>query len=173
MKKSSVLLACILLSALFLVIPARVSVTFAQQPDDEAVVTVEGEVIKEAVQVGSAENVAPMKKNLLEYRKKREKKGYQAPPGAEKKSFSLNVEARSYCLRGFTSRGVYTRMGVIAVDPRIIPYGSKIYIPGFGWGTALDTGGAIVGRSIDIWMPTYSQCMQWGVRNVTVKVVKP
>ena len=72
-----------------------------------------------------------------------------------------------------TSRGVQTRVGVIAVDPRIIPYGSKIYIPGYGWGTALDTGGAIKGNTIDIWMPTYNQCIQWGVRDLTIKVVKP
>ena len=72
-----------------------------------------------------------------------------------------------------TSRGVQTRVGVIAVDPNVIPYGSKIYVPGYGWGTALDTGGAIKGNVIDIWMPTYNQCIQWGVRDLTIKVVKP
>ena len=114
-----------------------------------------------------------VKRDLLENRQKRSVHKYQQAPANTSNVRELKVRVSSYCLGGMTSRGVQTRVGVIAVDPNVIPYGSKIYVPGYGWGTALDTGGAIRGNTIDIWMPTYNQCMQWGVRYLTIKVVKP
>ncbi len=83
---------------------------------------------------------------------------------------SLNVMAYSYCLNGRTASGRYTAPGIVAVDTRVIPMGSKLYIPGYGWGVAADTGGAIVGNKIDVWFPSSGQCYQWGVRPVTIKV---
>lgn len=83
---------------------------------------------------------------------------------------SLSVQAYSYCLSGRTASGRYTAPGIVAVDPGVIPLGSKLYIPGYGWGVAADTGGAIVGNKIDVWFPTSGQCYQWGVRPVTIKV---
>lgn len=80
------------------------------------------------------------------------------------------VNARAYCLRGRTASGRYTKHGIIAVDPRVIPMGSRIYVPGYGWGVAADTGGMIIGRAIDLWMPTANECYQWGRRNVRIKV---
>lgn len=82
----------------------------------------------------------------------------------------LNVLAYSYCLRGRTASGRYTEHGIVAVDPRVIPLGSKMYIPGYGWAVAADTGGAIVGNKIDVWLPTNAACFQWGVRQVKIKV---
>lgn len=111
--------------------------------------------------------------NLLQVRKKRESHIYQEAPKDTSKQYQLTVKSHAYCIRGLTSRGVPTRTGVIAVDPRVIPYGSKIHIPGYGWGTALDTGGSIKGNTIDIWMPTYSQCIDWGTRNIKITVIKP
>ena len=86
---------------------------------------------------------------------------------------ALTVSAYSYCLTGRTASGRYTAPGIIAVDPRVIPLGSKMYVPGYGWGVAADTGGAIVGQKIDVWLPTLSQCYQWGVRRVDIKVFPP
>lgn len=83
---------------------------------------------------------------------------------------SLNVMAYSYCLSGRTASGRATAPGIVAVDTRVIPMGSKLYIPGYGWGVAADTGGAINGNKIDVWFPTLGQCYQWGVRPVTIKV---
>lgn len=83
---------------------------------------------------------------------------------------SLNVMAYSYCLNGRTASGRYTSHGCVAVDTRVIPMGSKLYIPGYGWAVAADTGGAIVGNKIDVWFPSSGQCYQWGVRPVTIKV---
>ena len=83
---------------------------------------------------------------------------------------SLSVLAYSYCLRGVTASGRYTKHGIIAVDPRVIPLGSRIYVPGYGWGIAADTGGLIKGNKIDLWKPTSRECYEWGVRRVTIKV---
>ena len=88
------------------------------------------------------------------------------PTGGRK----VKVKAYAYCLYGRTASGTYVKHGTIAVDPRFIPLGTKVYVPGYGWGKALDTGGAIKGNKIDLWMPNSSQCYSWGVRNVTITV---
>lgn len=85
----------------------------------------------------------------------------------------LSVQAYSYCLQGRTASGRYTKHGIVAVDPRVIPLGSKLHIPGYGWAVAADTGGAIKGNKIDVWLPTNSACFQWGVRQVKIKVFPP
>jgi 3D (Asp-Asp-Asp) domain-containing protein len=102
---------------------------------------------------------------------------YFRPPARafnDTKTHALVVEASAYCMRhSLTSRGTGVAYGTIAVDPKIIPYYSKIYVPGYGWGRALDTGGRIKGNKIDIWFPTYRECRQWGRRYVKIKVYKP
>jgi uncharacterized protein YabE (DUF348 family) len=54
---------------------------------------------------------------------------------------------------GITSTGVPVTKGIVAVDPSVIPYGTQMYIPGYGFGEAADTGGAIVGDIIDLGFP--------------------
>ncbi|OIU71928.1 3D domain-containing protein [Rossellomorea aquimaris] len=61
---------------------------------------------------------------------------------------------------------------VIAVDPDIIPLGSKVYIEGYGYARAEDTGGAIKGNRIDIYMQHEEDALEYGVRDVKVKVIK-
>ncbi|MGM9992072.1 MAG: 3D domain-containing protein [Candidatus Bruticola sp.] len=90
----------------------------------------------------------------------------------EPQSRTFTVTAYAYCLNGRTASGHYTGPGCIAVDPNVIPIGSKIYVPGYGWGEAKDTGGNIYGNKIDIWLPNNTQCSQWGVRTVEVTVLK-
>jgi 3D (Asp-Asp-Asp) domain-containing protein len=85
----------------------------------------------------------------------------------------LTVTAYAYHLRGRTASGFPTRVGAVAVDPAVIPLGSRIWIPGYGWGRAEDTGGGIKGHKIDVWLPTASQCHQWGVRKLTIVVLDP
>ncbi len=92
-----------------------------------------------------------------------------APPSGVGKK--INVKAYAYCLKGRTASGKRTGIGTVAVDSSVIPLGSKIYIPGYGWGTALDTGGHMRGNVIDIWYPSNGQCTNWGVRNVTITVL--
>ncbi|ASR78338.1 hypothetical protein PPISBEST_101 [Bacillus phage PPIsBest] len=60
---------------------------------------------------------------------------------------------------------------VIAVDPRVIPLGSKVHVEGYGTAIASDTGGAIKGNRIDVLMPSKSQSSNWGVRTVKVTIL--
>ncbi|MGD9791907.1 MAG: 3D domain-containing protein [Acidimicrobiia bacterium] len=54
------------------------------------------------------------------------------------------------------------------MDKSVIPLWTEIYIDGVGWRTALDTGSAIRGNILDIWMPTLADCQSWGSRNRAV-----
>ena len=80
------------------------------------------------------------------------------------------------------SGGTITAMGLpavrnpngistIAVDPSVIPLGSKVYIPGYGYAIASDTGGAIKGNIIDLFMNSEQACLNWGRRPVTVYII--
>ena len=62
-------------------------------------------------------------------------------------------------------------MSTIAVDPSVIPLGSKVYVEGYGYAIAADTGGAIKGNIIDLFLNSSSECWSWGRRPVTVLVV--
>ena len=66
--------------------------------------------------------------------------------------------------------GTRARVGEIAVDPSVIPLGSRVYIKGVGARIAEDTGGNIKGNTIDIYMNTLGECRRWGARTVTVYV---
>ncbi len=72
---------------------------------------------------------------------------------------------------GITATGIPATYGVAAVDPYVIPLGSRLYIPGYGEAIAADTGGAIIGNRIDLCMESYDECMNFGRRNVTVYVL--
>ena len=73
---------------------------------------------------------------------------------------------------GITAMGIPATYGVAAVDPSVIPLGSRLYIPGYGEAVAADTGGAIYGYKIDLCMESYNQAMSFGRRTVTVYVLK-
>ena len=83
---------------------------------------------------------------------------------------SLTVVATGYALPGRTSSGRAVGWGVVAVDPSVIPMGSRIAIPGYWMGVAAYTGGAIAGARIDLWFPSIAQAHDWGSRTVTVTV---
>jgi 3D (Asp-Asp-Asp) domain-containing protein/septal ring factor EnvC (AmiA/AmiB activator) len=80
----------------------------------------------------------------------------------------LTVSATAYSLHGGTASGLPTGPGVVAVDPTVIPLGTRMYIPGYGDGIAADTGTAIKGLRIDLWFPTLAQTYKWGRRTVTI-----
>ena len=77
---------------------------------------------------------------------------------------------------GYTATGAKCEVGVVAVDPRVIPLGTKLYIETldgsfvYGYCSAEDTGGAIKGNKIDLAMNTKSECFQFGRRNVRVYI---
>jgi len=73
---------------------------------------------------------------------------------------------------GITATGIRTARGVIAVDPRVIPLGTRLYVEGYGPGIAADTGGAIKGNIIDVFFPTSQEVNNWGRRYVKVYILK-
>jgi 3D (Asp-Asp-Asp) domain-containing protein len=89
------------------------------------------------------------------------------PAGGGRK---LVVSATCYDLAGRTATGMPVGWGVVAVDPSVIPLGSRLYIPGYGKGVAADVGAGIRGRIIDLWFPTYARCAVWGRRTVTITI---
>lgn len=92
-------------------------------------------------------------------------------PGAPQ-AYRLKVDAVAYSLPGKTALGVRVRKGVVAVDPRLIPLGTRLHIPGYGPGLAADIGTAIKGRIIDLWFPSTAQARKWGRRTVTITVYR-
>jgi 3D (Asp-Asp-Asp) domain-containing protein len=81
---------------------------------------------------------------------------------------TVTVSATGYALPGRTASGLPVGWGVVAVDPSFIPLGTKMTIPGYGEAVAADTGGAIIGATIDLWFPTVAQANAWGRRTVTI-----
>ena len=73
---------------------------------------------------------------------------------------------------GQTASGVTAQRGTVAADTSVIPFGSILYIPGYGYGKVEDRGGAVVGRHIDLWFPTHEQAKAWGSKRLNVKVWK-
>ncbi|MFI8494288.1 LysM peptidoglycan-binding domain-containing protein [Peribacillus butanolivorans] len=60
---------------------------------------------------------------------------------------------------------------VISVDPSVIPLGSKVYVEGYGYATAADTGSAIKGNKVDIFIPNEQDAINWGVKNVKLQIL--
>ncbi|USK85229.1 G5 and 3D domain-containing protein [Peribacillus asahii] len=60
---------------------------------------------------------------------------------------------------------------VIAVDPNVIPLGSKVHVEGYGYAVAADKGGAIRGNKIDVFIPSKSEAYRWGVKRVKVRII--
>ena len=87
-------------------------------------------------------------------------------------AYRLKVDAVAYYLPGSTALGVPVRKGVVAVDPKLIPLGTKLHVPGYGPGLAADVGYAIKGRVIDLWFPSTAKARQWGRRTVTITVYR-
>jgi cystine transport system substrate-binding protein len=87
-----------------------------------------------------------------------------APSGAR----TITVTSTGYSLSGRTSTGMPAGWGVVAVDPSVIPLGTRVTIPGYGEGVAADTGSAVRGDTIDLWFPTLGQASAWGRRTVTI-----
>ena len=88
----------------------------------------------------------------------------------------MSMEATAYLPSdgggsGITAMGIPATYGVVAVDPSVIPLGTRVYIPGYGEAIAADTGGAIYGYRIDLCMESYAEAMDFGRRVVTVYVL--
>jgi len=111
----------------------------------------------------------------------------RAEPASTKESASsetvktMTVEATAYTAldgggSGVTAAGIdlikNPNMKVIAVDPSIIPLGTKVYVEGYGEAIAGDTGGAIKGNKIDVYVKTKSEAIEWGRKKVNIKILE-
>ncbi|GAA0711256.1 hypothetical protein GCM10008904_23510 [Paraclostridium ghonii] len=84
----------------------------------------------------------------------------------------MTVNASAYSGHDITATGTTPRWGTIAVDPSVIPYGTKVYIPKFDMVfTAEDCGGAIKGNKIDIFMNSESDCENFGRQNLEIQIL--
>jgi 3D (Asp-Asp-Asp) domain-containing protein/peptidoglycan hydrolase CwlO-like protein len=81
---------------------------------------------------------------------------------------SLVVSSTAYALTGTTATGLPVGQGVCAVDPSVIPLGTRFTVPGYGPCLAADTGSAIIGDRIDVWVPSEGAAVTWGRRDVTI-----
>lgn len=159
-------------------------------PDDVLIVSGE-ELSNQEKQVATATvstftNPVPVEKTVQEPK--------QAPKPTQKKAPVSVVEPEvavtgkeiivtataytAYCegCSGTTAYGIDLRANpnqkVIAVDPRLIELGTKVWVEGYGEAIAGDTGGAIKGNKIDVFLPTYESAIQWGVKTVKLVVLE-
>jgi 3D (Asp-Asp-Asp) domain-containing protein len=94
---------------------------------------------------------------------------------------AVQVLSTAYCpctkccgpnAKGVTRLGLPAKEGIIAVDPRIIPLGSRVYVDGYGYALAADTGSAIRGDRIDVCFSTHEEALRWGMRNLKVYIIE-
>ena len=71
---------------------------------------------------------------------------------------------------GITASGRRARVGTIAADTRRYPFGTVMYVPGYGYGRVEDRGGAIKGSKIDLYFRSHRQAKKWGRQQVEVEV---
>ncbi|WP_462411318.1 ubiquitin-like domain-containing protein [Neobacillus sp. Marseille-QA0830] len=100
----------------------------------------------------------------------------EAPAGREMYVTATAYTANCNGCSGRTATGLNLRanpnMKVIAVDPRVIPLGSKVYVEGYGYAVAADTGGAIKGYIIDVFVPSNAEAYRWGRKKVKITILQ-
>ena len=88
----------------------------------------------------------------------------------------MRMSATAYCDKGETDGGIQAQRGVVAADPRVLPMGTKVRIDGLGPHSqtylVADTGSAVKGRRIDIFMPSCRAAKRFGRRPVTVRAIE-
>lgn len=101
-----------------------------------------------------------------------------SPPESTGSEMTVTATAyTAYCTgcSGTTAYGIDLRSNpeqkVIAVDPSIIPLGTKVWVEGYGEAIAGDVGSAIKGHKIDVFIPSYESAMEWGVKKVKIKII--
>ncbi len=113
------------------------------------------------------------KSNTLQQGTKQTVPGLPSRDGRTKKTTQNTkvyvMTATAYHEPGPTKSGIPAGPGIIAVDPRVIPLGTHVWIDGKKY-LAADTGRLIKGHRIDKWLPTHEACVRWGRRNVKVVV---
>lgn len=144
---------------------------FISRTDDTAVT--------EIIEYGTRVESVPASSHLSEVDTGAQSGGILTFDNGETMSYSrvMTCEATAYCDYGTTATGYTTAKGNIAVDPTVIPYGTRMYIQTpdgswvYGMAVARDCGGAVKGNIIDLWFPDLGTCLSWGRRAVTVYIL--
>ena len=153
------------------------SVTFTNGEETEKTFVGERisvEPIDEIVEYGT-KSITPVSRGTAS--QARTSSGVADAASAFSGSTYIDCKAYSYDIHGRTATGMATQRGIIAVDPRVIPLGTKVYVqsldgkPDYGYAIAADTGGSIKGSIIDMWYPTYAECAANGVRKMRVYIL--
>ncbi|NLB81372.1 MAG: DUF348 domain-containing protein [Clostridiaceae bacterium] len=90
----------------------------------------------------------------------------------------ITCSASAYCIKGRTASGSMSQVGAVAVDPKVIPLGTRLYIEApdgswsYGNAVAADTGGSIKGNKVDLFMNTYQEAIQFGRRSAKVYILE-
>lgn len=150
------------------------------EPSEKVVI----EPVTQEILVGTHDTKAEeeAKKKAEEEKKKAESNGLKTYKGKSSsftysKVYTMNSSAyapvTACCGKsdGITASGMKAGYGVVAVDPRYIKLGTKLYVEGYGYAIAADTGGAIKGYKIDLCYNTYSEAVNYGRKNVKVYVL--
>lgn len=97
-----------------------------------------------------------------------------SPRGGKESYFTVTAYTADPAENGgwnVTASGTPLVRGTCAVDPKVIPLGTKLHVEGYGYCTALDTGGAIKGNKIDVLIPNKAEMRRWGRQTVKVKIL--
>lgn len=102
---------------------------------------------------------------------------FETSRGIKSRELILEITAYSKDDPGMDGRGImFTGLpvdgGALAVDPRVIPLGSVVWIPGVGYTVALDTGAAIKGYKADLYIPDRTKALEWGRRKIKVRIIE-
>ncbi|WP_250278262.1 3D domain-containing protein [[Clostridium] colinum] len=124
------------------------------------------EPITEIIEKGTKKNTIKTEKGIFVIDKKINMKSTAYTAGPE--STGKRPGDAGY---GITASGMKAQRGVVAVDTSVIPFGTELYIEGYGYAIAGDTGSAIKGNKIDVFFDKYNDAIQYGVRNVNVYVL--
>ncbi len=74
---------------------------------------------------------------------------------------------------GVTAAGTKAQVGTVAADTRYYPFGTVVYVPGYGWGRVEDRGGAIKGQKLDLFFNSHQDALEWGRQKKNVQVWYP
>jgi 3D (Asp-Asp-Asp) domain-containing protein len=164
LARGSIFLGVSLLLAVFFCFQPRVEANDSQsnlQPDFNQTDVQQNDLINE-----QSENPQPeTPSEILENKSKTENKS---------SSGTLAFKATAYCLQGRTATGGGVRRGIVAADPRVLPLGTQIQMTAGSYSgtyTVADTGGAVRGRILDVWVPSCSEAMRFGRKTVMVSVL--
>lgn len=156
---------------------ALVGVLFYFQPTAEAKPIFETEIDLQNIlqqQIIQQNNQTTQQTNDSQKTEIQQDDEYNIEENSEMAVEARNFRATAYCLKGRTANGGSVRRGIVAADPRILPLGTRIQLDAGSYSgtyTVADTGGAVRGRILDVWVPNCAEANRFGRKRVRVSVL--